>query len=253
MSIISETKSKLTDEQKNDTICLNNYVYHLIDPQDGVVFYVGRGTGRRMFDHERQTRHGRVPHNNRHLFYKIRQVLKRGDSIVYKKIVENVGVYAASEFEISEIKSQRETNPKLTNIGDGGEGGDNITNHPEKDVILPKLRKLHRKMIEKYVKGIPKSDEHKKNLSLVERTDEWNKKVSHTRLTSDANKGVNHYMYGKSWMGWEEWRTKLKENHAEQQGDKNNFYGRHHSEEQRQKWSELRRGKKAINGKLVNI
>ena len=60
-------------------------------------------------------------------------------------------------------------------------------------------------------------------------------------------------MYGKSWMEWEAWRTKLKENHSEQHGEKNNFYGRHHSEEQRQKWSEMRRGKKAINGKLVNI
>lgn len=34
------------------------YVYALIDPRDGAVFYIGKGTGRRMYQHEQDVRRG---------------------------------------------------------------------------------------------------------------------------------------------------------------------------------------------------
>src|SRR5690348_9647048 len=36
------------------------YVYQLIDPRDGAVFYVGKGSGDRMFQHVRDAKRGRV-------------------------------------------------------------------------------------------------------------------------------------------------------------------------------------------------
>jgi hypothetical protein len=42
------------------------YVYHLIDPRDGSVFYVGKGQGRRSSQHARDAKAGRIGNVEKH-------------------------------------------------------------------------------------------------------------------------------------------------------------------------------------------
>ena len=96
------------------------YVYHLINPITNVPFYVGKGYGRRMYDHENHVLKNTHPNNNSHLFYKIKKVLNECGKIGYKKIIENIDEKSALIKESEEIKRIGRTN--LCNLTDGGEG-----------------------------------------------------------------------------------------------------------------------------------
>lgn len=49
------------------------YVYQLVDPRCGTVFYVGKGKGQRRFDHCRAVRSGRI--DNPRKYRRIREIL----------------------------------------------------------------------------------------------------------------------------------------------------------------------------------
>lgn len=67
------------------------YVYELIDPRDGAVFYVGKGCGARVDEHEREARRGvDHPKNDR-----IRDIWAAGRQ-VEKRIVQTFGTEAAA-------------------------------------------------------------------------------------------------------------------------------------------------------------
>ena len=254
--ITKKTKSNLI---KNDsTIIIERkkyYVYHLIDSMNGVVFYVGKGFGRRMYKHEQLVKKNKIPNNNRHLFNKIKQILNRNGNVIYKKILENVDETSAYKREIKEITDIRLINPNLCNIGHGGEGWDNLTNNPNKEEILKKLRINHALMIDKYVRGITLTKERKKRLSRIVKTEEWKQNISNTRKTSDKNKGKTHYMYNKDWMDFDIWRKSLKDNHANFNGENNPFYGKSHPPEVIEKIADQHRVlyKLTYDGKSINI
>lgn len=104
---------------------MNYYVYHLINPETDIPFYVGKGVGKRMYNHESKTRRGKIPQNNISLFFEIKSVLKKYGKIKYIKIKENINENEAFLTEISEIKKYGRRNNKtgiLCNLTDGGEG-----------------------------------------------------------------------------------------------------------------------------------
>lgn len=82
----------------------NFYVYHLIDPITNIPFYIGKGTSTRMFMHEQAVRHGKIPNKNKHLFYKIKNIISTGLCIIYKKIYETTNEDQAYTKEKEEIK-----------------------------------------------------------------------------------------------------------------------------------------------------
>ena len=101
------------------------YVYHLIDPVNGMPFYVGKGKNNRMYEHEISVLNGKIPHNNKLLFYKIKKVLVNSKNIQYTKIKENIDEKESFLLEIQEIKKYGRKNNKtgiLCNLTDGGEG-----------------------------------------------------------------------------------------------------------------------------------
>lgn len=93
------------------------YVYTLSDPRDGAVFYVGKGCGNRIDQHERDARKGRFANAGKEL--RIREIWAAGCDVVKVKVIESLTEPAAYLEEarlISEIGIDN-----LTNIGCGHE------------------------------------------------------------------------------------------------------------------------------------
>lgn len=94
------------------------YVYHLIDPRNGQVFYVGKGSGDRINHHERDARKLRFANTEKESV--IHDIWDAGLS-VKKEIVARFNVEAnAFQFEKSEIFRIGHAN--LTNVCGGGSG-----------------------------------------------------------------------------------------------------------------------------------
>jgi len=91
------------------------YVYHLIDPRDGSVFYVGKGTGDRVFHHERDAKNARFFNIEKE--QRILDILLDGFD-VERKIVKRFEVESESyDYERQEI--DRIGRKNLTNITSG--------------------------------------------------------------------------------------------------------------------------------------
>src|SRR4051812_28262760 len=67
------------------------YTYLLIDYRDNSVFYVGKGCGSRMYQHEKNVKSKKIPNNSNYdLYYRIKNILDSGGYVIYEKIEENI-------------------------------------------------------------------------------------------------------------------------------------------------------------------
>jgi hypothetical protein len=117
----------------------NYYVYCLYRP-DGHPFYVGKGSGKRLHDHERDK-------NNPHKRNIIALATRCGQEIDKRKLVEGLqeeDAYELERFLIQEIG--REPQGPLVNLTDGGDGFRGLLRTPQ-----------HRAAISIGLKGKPKS------------------------------------------------------------------------------------------------
>ena len=70
------------------------YVYALIDPRDNKVFYIGKGTGNRVFSHEVES--GKSLNSEKNKLQKIREI--ENDGFFVKRLVVNWGLSEAEAF-----------------------------------------------------------------------------------------------------------------------------------------------------------
>lgn len=90
------------------------YVYHLINSLDGSVFYVGKGTGGRAYQHERNADNGEASYKAHY----IRDLKRNGGKVVIRKVKTFFDESMAYQFEKEEINRIGLDN--LTNIHPGG-------------------------------------------------------------------------------------------------------------------------------------
>lgn len=90
------------------------YVYELIDPRDGAVFYVGKGKGGRIDAHEKEALGGRVSRK----CDKIREIEEAGFKIAKRKVKTFKDEQDAFDFEMDHIDTF--VAGTLTNILRGG-------------------------------------------------------------------------------------------------------------------------------------
>ena len=93
LSSMNDTTLKCFSEKSIES--LNGfYVYALIDPRNDKIFYIGKGTGNRVFSHEAES--DKSPKSEKVKLQKIREIEKCGFSI--KRIIVNWGLTEAEAF-----------------------------------------------------------------------------------------------------------------------------------------------------------
>ena len=90
------------------------YVYTLIDPRDGSVFYIGKGAGNRIHAHEREAKAGRQSRKCE----RIRDIEAAGLQITKRKVKHFADEQDAYDFEAEMIDGYRLD--RLCNIVPGG-------------------------------------------------------------------------------------------------------------------------------------
>jgi hypothetical protein len=101
------------------------YTYHLIDPETNVVFYVGKGHGRRMYAHLTRALKWRETNYlnqkvNKHLYYKLLQIHDKKLQPIYLKVLSSEIETETLSREMEDIKEIGIEN--LCNLTYGGEG-----------------------------------------------------------------------------------------------------------------------------------
>lgn len=148
------------------------YVYGLIDSITGQCFYVGKGTGDRMYRHVQKVKRGDTT-SNPHLDHKIAKLLREGVEVQYIKFHDNLADEDEA-YRLEEAKTRELGLDTLCNAWHGGKGG-----------RIPSTET--RRKISENRKGVPMSAEHKEKL----RQAHLGKKASQETIKkqSDALKG----------------------------------------------------------------
>lgn len=167
-------------------------------------------------------------------------IRKYGKENFEKVIIEECNsIQHLNEREIYWISNLNTTDRKIGyNIAIGGNGGDTITKHPNRDEIIIKLKNRRykvseegRKNISAALKGLPKSESHKQKLSAAitgkKASDETKQKLS--QLRKGRGCGKDNPMYGKSaWNSGmnmsESHKNKLKGPREKMAGKNNSRY-----------------------------
>lgn len=107
------------------------YVYALVDPRDSAVFYVGKGKGRRMFEHEREARRGDKYVTNPEKRARIDAILSAGLRVTHQVVAQFGSEEAAFNAERELIASL----PGLTNRSRGRKGASSRELSPETNLV----------------------------------------------------------------------------------------------------------------------
>jgi group I intron endonuclease len=215
--------------------------YLLIDTLSGK-FYVGSTKNVTV----RFNRHSNDLRQNKHHCKPLQDIWNNGATLIFIPLgfETREEAYCFEQFMIKQYASS----PLLLNIGLGVIGGDNLTNHPDRDSIIAKMKNS---LLERF----STLTAQERNL-IYGRPGKLNGMFGRThtpevrRKLSEQSKGNTYCLGIKRSDKFKEMcslRAQLRT------GDKNPFYGKEHSVETKEKLSRRNKGKLPINLRPVVI
>jgi hypothetical protein len=185
---------------------MNFYVYAIVDPRDMEPFYIGKGSGDRMYVHIRPSR---IENRDCEKNDRITEILASDNRPIFNKLHINLDENSALNLEAKIIENIGLEN--LTNITPGGVGW----KHSEES----------KKKMGDYQRGLKKSEETKMKMSIAQ--------LGEKNWQHGGGKGA---MLGKNHT--EETNKKMS---VAQSGKNNPRFGKNHTEETKKKMSEARK------------
>lgn len=166
----------------------NNFYVYIYEDEKSLPIYVGRGKGKRLYDHLKIVKSRKKPHP---FYHKLKKILANGFKPKIYKVKENLSVNQANDLEIKLIKKIGRKDLKkgsLLNLSDGGDGLLNMTQRHRNIIRKRHKGKINSKQTRKKMslakKGIKKSTAHRKKLSQVNK----GKKQSKETIKKKKNK-----------------------------------------------------------------
>lgn len=179
-----------------------------------------------------------LKNNKHHNIYLQRSFNKWGESYFKLKILE---LCNENELLIKENNYLKLDN--LYNISKEAKGGDNLTNNPNKEIIIEKIKKT----INENIENMTIQERKEKYGHLGEKNGMWKKQhsIETKEIISKKNKGKfigeNNPFYGKKHT--EKTKKIISEFAKTRIKDKNGFYGKTHTEKTKKILSEINKGK----------
>lgn len=201
------------DPRKNGHYFWEDYVFPC-EP-----FYIGKGKEKRVLSHLENAIYNRKD-CNQYKINKIKKIIKETCAHpIFGKFIINLYEEEALYLEKQIINDLQRSYNCLTNIADGGIGGDTISKNPNKDKISQKISLKLRGFTWEEKMGKEKANERreKKKINDLYNPNAGMKGKHHTEENKPkhACKGEKNGMYGKG---------------LDRVGEKNTFYGKRHSE-----------------------
>jgi group I intron endonuclease len=156
----------------------NGLIYIFVD-KDKKPFYIGKTIDlkKRTKAHLLECKKG----NSLYKYNKLRKILKTGLTIdeIIVIIEENIEMDLLDDREIYYIEKLRKDGYQLTNLTDGGDGGDTLTDNPNREQIL------------KYRKKLRETTDWNQNMANSKKGVSWGSHSKETkRKMSEAKKGI---------------------------------------------------------------
>jgi group I intron endonuclease len=200
-------------------------IYRIKNLRNNKCYYgSSKNIEKRFKTHLRQLKKGK--HHNKHLQ---RSWDKHGENYFVFEVVEECNETVLLELEQKYLDS----NPEF-NIGIKSSGGDNLTKNPNREHIVRKMGKSVRKRYEL----MSKDERIEKHSKPMDKNPNW--------------KGGTSFKYCECGVKISPINNSCI-NCRDKSGANNPFYGKKHSQETKNKLSEIRKGKKPTNMKQVII